>query len=212
MAKGTVKQILGLALLGGAAYAGYVYSTDKFRFCGWLQKLLGKAPGFCGETPDPCAGVQCPSGQHCEGGTCVPDWVPLPPPVAPTPPQPTPYPPTNPCIGVVCPQGYHCDNGTCVPDRVAPPPPINNPCPPPARGTQPNCICPDGYLWNGQACVKFPIEGTGHCNEICSKFPFCSDADVQKWLDAWVKSQLTDAEMASILDCWVKLGKCWRCP
>merc|ERR1711964_119047 len=26
--------------------------------------------------PDPCDGVKCPEGKHCEGGTCVPNETP----------------------------------------------------------------------------------------------------------------------------------------
>lgn len=92
------------------------------------------------------------------------------------------------------------------------PPSRSEPCPPPATGVQPNCICPNGQLWDGTKCVSFPMAGVSHCEQICKRYRFCNDADVQTLLNSWVQSRLTDAEIAVILDCWVKTGKCSGCP
>lgn len=179
-----VSKLLGLALLGGAGYAAYVYFTDKPRFCGWIQNLTGQVPSFCLD--------QVP----IEPG-------PKPGPVEPNPPSPPQ--PTDPCFGIVCPSGQHCENGVCVPDRIYQPPP---PTPPP---TPPSPRCGEGEIYDPQKgiCVKFPISGTGHCAEICAKYPFYSDADVQRYIDQWVHGTgPNDAEMTLILDCWVKQGRC----
>ena len=219
-----VNQILGLAILGGVGYVGYVYLTDKPRFCQWMSKLginlqecAGASPG---PGPQPPPGYEpwpqpphkepCPPGQIWDGSKCVDRGTQPPPPPGG---EPCPPPATGTKPNCSCPSGYYWDGSQCVLEsQTPPPPPGGNQCPPPARGTPPNCICPDGYLWDGQQCKQFPIQGTGHCADICRRYRFCSDADVQKWLDAWVKGGLTDADMATILDCWVKVGKCPNCP
>ena len=47
---------------------------------------------------DPCKGVECPEGEICKDGECVPD------------------PDFNPCEGVECPEGEICEDGQCVED------------------------------------------------------------------------------------------------
>lgn len=39
MARGTLSKVLGLAVLGAAGYVGYVYFTDKPKWCEWMAKL-----------------------------------------------------------------------------------------------------------------------------------------------------------------------------
>ena len=66
---------------------------------GWSETChCTGAPGPCDGNPDPCCGVVCELGQHCESGSCVPD--------AP-----------DPCAGVSCPWGYACSpwTGLCEP-------------------------------------------------------------------------------------------------
>lgn len=46
---------------------------------------------------DPCLGISCPDGSHCEGGKCVQN-----------------PPPEDPCQGITCDPGYKCVQGTCV--------------------------------------------------------------------------------------------------
>lgn len=48
------------------------------------------------EDPDPCADVQCPSGQTCVNGICTGGGG------------------TDPCDDVTCPSGTYCVNGECV--------------------------------------------------------------------------------------------------
>lgn len=58
---------------------------------------------------DPCTGLICPTGTHCDGGVCV-----------------------GPCTGVICPTGTHCDGGVCLPDApvvLAPTPTPVTPAP-----------------------------------------------------------------------------------
>ncbi|MEM2046033.1 MAG: hypothetical protein QXO20_07660 [Candidatus Bathyarchaeia archaeon] len=170
-----VSRLIGLAILGAAGYAAYVYFTDRSRF----YKFIGI---------DPCSQVTCPPGQHCEGGTCVPDnYIPT---------------PTD---------GYYVSDQVAPPPLppTPPPPPPPTPPPPPRLPGEPRCGEGELYDPAKKTCVKLPVPGTGHCAEICAKFPFSSDADVANYIDQWVHGTgPNDAEIALILDCWVKKGKC----
>jgi hypothetical protein len=184
MARGNaLTMILGLGAIAGAGYL--IYSNWDKLFSPQGQGPVGNAGGSTGggtgggtstggsggtgtwgtgtggggtgggPAPDPCANINCPAGQVCQNGVCVPT---------------TPNPPTQ-----QCPQG--------------------------TQGTWPNC-------------QPIPTPGTQHCQTLCQKFPFCSDADITNWLDKWTKQAPgapDDAEMTGLLDCWVKLGKCPSC-
>jgi hypothetical protein len=107
----------------------------------------------------------------------------------------------DPCANIGCPAGQVCQNGVCVPKTPNPPNPPTQQCPPGTQGTWPNC-------------QPIPAPGTQHCQALCQKFPFCSDADIANWLDKWTRGlpgAPDDAEMTGLLDCWVKLGKCPSC-
>jgi hypothetical protein len=107
----------------------------------------------------------------------------------------------DPCANIRCPAGQVCQNGVCVPTTPNPPNPPAQQCPPGTQGTWPNC-------------QPVPAPGTQHCQALCQKFPFCSDADIANWLDRWTKGlpgAPDDSEMTGLLDCWVKLGKCPSC-
>jgi hypothetical protein len=111
------------------------------------------------------------------------------------------YTPPDPCANIRCPAGQVCQNGVCVPTTPNPPNPPTQQCPPGTQGTGPNC-------------QPIPTPRTQHCQALCQKFPFCSDADIANWLDKWTKGlpgAPDDAEMTGLLDCWVKLGECPSC-
>ena len=54
---------------------------------------------------DPCAGVVCETGQHCEAGVCVPDTGCMGEDCG------------DPCADVQCGSGELCVDGRCRPDR-----------------------------------------------------------------------------------------------
>lgn len=58
------------------------------------QKILDQ---LLGGPTDPCAGKTCPSGEHCENGSCIKDG-------------------TGGCPNG-CPAGQHCDGTACVQDK-----------------------------------------------------------------------------------------------
>lgn len=99
------------------------------------------------------------------------------------------------------------------PSPPSPPPPPTPPEPPTPPLLPTPSPCGEGEIFDPAKaqCVKLPIGGTGHCAEICSKYPFYSEADILRYIDRWTKSGTNpnDAEIALILDCWVKQGKCY---
>lgn len=92
--------------------------------------------GTC-QQPDPCAGVSCPEGQHCEDGVCISDD------------------PVDPCSGVSCGAGEICENGTCRPKQPGEPCGTNG-CPPTLECVDGTCQQPSG---NGDKTKQFAFLG-----------------------------------------------------
>jgi len=138
------------------------------------------ASGYC---VDPsCAGVDCPGGQVCTGGTCE----------APCDGVVCPYPTVcrvgacvDPCANVMCEQGQVCDAGVCkAPCSCAPCPDgltceaqsglcldpacVGVTCQPGTHCVGGNCVdacegatCPSGQICMAGACVEDPSSGAG---------------------------------------------------
>jgi hypothetical protein len=102
-----------------------------------------------------------------------------------------------------CPKGTVGTWPNCVPVKQNDqnPPVTQNP---PATGR-----CPEGTQGVFPNCKPIPTPDTDYCQDVCRKFPFYSEQDIIKYIDAWTKGGPPDqAEMTAILDCWAKKGRC----
>jgi hypothetical protein len=124
---------------------------------------------------NPCAGVNCPSGQYCAGGQCF-----------------------GSCAGVECPEGQRCRMGTCEADPCKKPCGFGRVCDDDSgtcvQDPCPFTMCPQGQECDpnrGGMCVDSPCAGTTCPNpgEVC-KLGTCYDpADFQP--DAGVAEYVT---------------------
>jgi hypothetical protein len=110
---------------------------------------------------NPCAGVNCPSGQYCVGGSCF-----------------------GSCSGVECPDGQRCRMGMCETDPCGGPCPFGQIC----NESTKKCIqdpcgfvqCPQGQECDpnasGEKCIDSPCAGTvcPSAGEVC-KLGTCFD-------------------------------------
>jgi hypothetical protein len=96
----------------------------------------------------------CPPGESYRNGRCVPEQPKLNCPAGASGSYPR----------CVCLSAREEWNGSaCVPKTVNPSGHGGSACPPPVRGTLPNCACPRGETWNGSACIALPnLKGTKH--------------------------------------------------